>query len=116
MTVFTDWLDEQLKLNDLNDHQLALRAGLSHSVISKARAGASPKWEACLALASALQVPPELVFYKAGLLPGDGVECTEMKELRMLLQRLPEDDRQELVQIARLKVKRQAERKGPPVK
>ncbi len=104
--MFIDWLDEQLRFKGWNDRQLALRAGISHSVISKARTGNLPKWEACLALAAALDVPAELVFRQAGLLPPLEGECAEAEELRLLLPRLLEDDRRELLQIARLKAQR----------
>lgn len=103
---FIQWLDVQLRLNGWNDRQLALRAGLSHSVISKARSGILPRWEACVALAAALDVPAELVFRQAGLLPPQEAECAEVEELRLLLPRLLEEDRRELVQIARLKAHR----------
>lgn len=101
---FVQWLDEELAQRSWSDHQLARRAGLSHSVISRARGGANPKWEACEALAQALELPPEIVFRKAGLLSPLHDETSEFEEWRYLLARLPERDRYELLMIARLKL------------
>jgi len=103
--MFIEWLDEQLKQLGWNDHQLARQAGISHSVISKARAGTTPKWEACVALAAALNLPAEIVFRHAGLLPDVEDACPELAELHALLPLLSEYDRRELVQIARLKIR-----------
>lgn len=107
---FIDWLDQELRERGWNDHQLAQRAGLSHSVISKARRGVLPRWEACAAIAGALNLPADLVFRYAGLLPPLPDEEASLVELRALLARLSPRDRQELVQIARLKAKLYEER------
>ena len=74
------------------DYRLARRSGISHAVISKARRGKLPRWDACYALATALQVPPET------------------RELMGLFDPLPPVEQTELIQIARLKLTRQAVR------
>lgn len=108
---FIDWLDRELSERGWNDHQLAQRAGISHSVISKARRGAMPKWDACAAIAAALDLPAELVFSQASLLPAVGEEQRALLELRALLAQLTPRDRLELVQFARLKVRLSEERR-----
>ena len=102
---FVVWLDTQLSERNWSDHQLARKAGISHSVISKARRGISPKWDACAAIASALDLPPEVVFREAGLLPRLPPAQGEIEEWRHLLAQLPAKDRYELLQIARLKLR-----------
>jgi transcriptional regulator with XRE-family HTH domain len=102
---FIDWLDRELSERGWNDHQLANRSGISHSVISKARHGTAPKWEACAAIAEALNLPADLVFRQAGLLPILPDEESALAELRALLPQLSGRDRIELVQIARLKAR-----------
>jgi transcriptional regulator with XRE-family HTH domain len=102
---FVNWLNGQLVARNWSDHKLARRAGISHSVISKARSGVPPKWEACVAIAAALDLPPEVVFRHAGLLQSLPVDEVEMEEWRHLLARLPKKDRYELVQIARIKLR-----------
>ena len=107
---FIDWLDRELSERGWNDHQLARRAGISHSVISKARRGTMPKWEACAAIARALNIPADLVFRQAGLLPALPDEESALVELRALIAQLTPRDRFELVQIARLKAHLYADR------
>jgi transcriptional regulator with XRE-family HTH domain len=102
---FILWLDAQLSDRNWSDHQLARKAGISHSVISKARRGIPPKWDACAAIASALDLPPEVVFRQAGLLPPLPPAQGEIEEWRHLLAQLSPKDRYELLQIARLKLR-----------
>ncbi len=108
---FIEWLDRQLLARGWSDNKLARLAGLSHSVISRARAGSLPKWAACEALAQALDLPPVAVFRKAGLLPDTSLEEVDLDEWRYLLAKLPEDDRYELLRIAHLKLELMERRK-----
>lgn len=108
---FIEWLDHELDERNWNDFQLSRQAGISHSVISKARSGIPPKWEACEAIAMALKLPVELVFRKAGLLnPLD--EDPGFEEWKHVLALLPERDRYELLKIARLKLEIQDARQA----
>jgi transcriptional regulator with XRE-family HTH domain len=102
---FVFWLDKQLSDRNWSDHRLARKAGISHSVISKARKGIPPKWDACAAIAVALDLPPEVVFRHAGLLPPLPPTQGEIEEWRYLLAQLSAKDRYELLQIARLKLR-----------
>ncbi len=106
---FITWLETELAQRGWSDHQLARHAGISHSVISKARSGLPPKWEACEAIANALKLPPEQVFRQAGLL-APVEEQASFEEWRYILALLPERDRYELLQIARLKLEMQERR------
>jgi transcriptional regulator with XRE-family HTH domain len=106
-TLFMEWLEEEMSLRGLNDHQLSKRAGISHSVISKARCGSVPKWEACVAIANGLGLPPELVLRKASLLPPLPDDTVGLEEWFHILAQLPQAEREELLAIARLKLARQ---------
>lgn len=67
---FWDWYDGKRKELDLSDRQVADKAGISNSVISKARSGEQPiRYEACIKIAEAFGDPPEMVLRLAGLLP-----------------------------------------------
>lgn len=106
---FIQWLNQELSLRGWSDNQLARQAGISHSVISRARSGILPKWEACEALATALGLPAEVVFRKAGLLPVEPTDDLRLEEWRHVLARLPEKERSELLRIAQLKIELLAE-------
>ena len=102
---FVAWLESELEQRRWSYNQLARRAGLSHSMLSRVRAGSPPSWRICHAVATALDLPPEQVFRQAGLLPSIPAEQAEYEEFRHLLAQLTEDDRQELLEIARLKIR-----------
>jgi len=104
---FIAWLDQELAMRGWTDNQLARHAGISHSVISRARSGVTPKWQACEALAAALELPAELVFRKAGLLPPVDGDQAWLEEWKHVLAQLSERDRHELLRIARLKLELQ---------
>jgi transcriptional regulator with XRE-family HTH domain len=98
-------LEEQCFQRSWSFNALTRRAGISHSVISKARGGIMPKWEACAALAEALSLPPEVVFRQAGLLaPLADQDGLALEEWQYLLARLSPRDREELRRFARIKI------------
>lgn len=66
---FLAWLDKQLAEKNLTDNQLAKKAGLGHSSISKARKGALPGFKACISIAQALNVSEIEVLRAAGHIP-----------------------------------------------
>lgn len=114
MQKFISWLDSQLKSKGWSDYQLTKRAGLAHSVMSKARSGVRPiSWDACVALATALELPPETVLRKAGLLPAKAEESPLNDEIIYLMGNLPLDDQTEILNIARMKLERQKNKNLP---
>jgi transcriptional regulator with XRE-family HTH domain len=67
---FADWLDKALKTNNLTASELARRAGVDKGVISRLiNKERDPSPETLSAIAQAFQLPPEIVFRIAGLLP-----------------------------------------------
>lgn len=104
---FVEWLNGELAERGWSDYHLARLAGISHSVISKARRGSPPGWEACEAIAAAFGLPAELVFRRAGLLSTRLEQDPNLEEWKAILSQLPEKDRYELLQIARLKLELQ---------
>ena len=71
MSDFITWLDSELSIRGWTDYKLAKTAGFNHSVISRARMGVLPRWEACAGIAKAFELPVDFVFRKAGLLSAD---------------------------------------------
>jgi transcriptional regulator with XRE-family HTH domain len=97
---FITWLDEILVARNWSDNQLAKKAGISHSVISKARSGILPKWGACESIAHALDISPVIIFRKAGLLPPGPPDDITFDDWKEVLGRLSERDQAVLKQTA----------------
>lgn len=104
---FLPWLDEILRERGWTDYRLSKEAGISHSVLSRARAGQSIGWDSAASIAMALSVRPEIVMAKIGLLPPpqDG-RSISTDEIISLFSTLSNEDQEEILQIARLKVER----------
>jgi transcriptional regulator with XRE-family HTH domain len=89
MDNFTEWLMEELNRRDWTPAALANKAGinagsLSH-ILNKNR---NPGPEVCVSIARALNIPPEEVFRRAGLLPTKPLEATGESELLYLYRQL----------------------------
>lgn len=64
------WLAEELEGRGWSIRELARRAKISHTTVSQVLSHQrEPTWEFCAQIAQALDVLPETVFRKAGLLP-----------------------------------------------
>lgn len=110
LNLFIAWLDNELSNRGWSDSQLAKRAGITHPVLSKARNGTQAiGFEACIKIADALNLPPELVLQNAGLLPQS--DHAESSEISHIYQQLEPEDRQRILDIARVFQKNSA-RKG----
>lgn len=67
---FATWLDKELEKRGWNKSELARRANVGQSSISLIYSEKrNPGVEICLAIAKALDLPPEEVYRAAGLLP-----------------------------------------------
>ena len=105
---FNQWLNNELDKRNWSASDLARAAGVGRSSISMVlnqNRGIGP--ELCLAIARALKYPPKVVFEAAGLLPPEPDIDAGFEEWAYMLSQLPERDRDELLQIARLKLERQ---------
>ena len=71
----------------------------------------SPGPEVCTGIAKAFKIPPESVFRIAGLLPPEPEYDAGFEEWKYLLSQLSVREREELYEIAMLKLERQ-EREG----
>lgn len=100
---FLEWLDEQENLRNWSDYEVAKNAGISHSVISRARSGIPPKWDACLAIAKALDASPVLVFRKAGLLPPQPETDEQIEQILHEAAQLTKAEQEELLAFINMK-------------
>jgi len=100
--LFIAWLDTKLSDAHLSDSELAKRARMSHSVLSKARKGILPKYEACAKIARALRVDPVEVFRAAGLISTPQDLDTDFEQLKHLYSILPTANRKLLIRFANM--------------
>ncbi len=89
MDKFAIWIVEELNKKDWTSATLSKRSGinsgsLSHILNGTRKAGA----DSCLAIARALNLPPEQVFRKAGLLPSKSETTEQAEEALHLFQQL----------------------------
>jgi len=112
---FPDWLDEQLQYRGWTRTELSQRAGFSSSTLSlifsnQRNAGV----DVCRAIAKALRMPESEVFRAAGLLAPDPgkVDDPQIDEILRLAANLTEDDRQDLIDLARSIITRREREAG----
>lgn len=104
---FIAWLDDVLARLGMSDHEFSQVAKVGHSVISRARAGTGPGYEACTKMATAAGVAPEMVMRLAGLLPQPPEWTPGADEMASLFGQMSEGDQSEILGLARIKVERQ---------
>ena len=87
---FTEWLENELITRGWTRAELARRANVSQSTLSLIWTGErTPGPDFCRAIARALNIPPETVFRKAGLLPASPDPDPEIEEALYLFAQLP---------------------------
>jgi len=102
---FSQWLLEELEQRGLSYSEVARRGSMSHARISQIVSGGNPGSDFCLGIAKALDLPPETVFRKAGILPPEP-DLTSREKINLHLFRqlsLAEQERQLAVMRALLK-------------
>lgn len=99
---FFVWLDRRLDELGLNDNRLAIKAGISNSVISKARSGLQPiGFDACKKLAGPLGVSTEHILRLAGHLEPEPGWSPERDEWNHLFGAITDEQREMLLTTAR---------------
>ena len=68
--------------------------------------GVIPKWDVIYKIAEALDVSPITAFRKAGLLPPEGGEHSDLTDMYYLLQKLPRDEQEEVGTLIQIKYKK----------
>ena len=100
MEDFASWLEKELENRDWKPADLSRRSGIGSGLISRIlnrerRAGP----DSCVAIARALQLPPETVFRAAGLLPPVARETEVLRRLVYLAAQLPSEDQDRVLAI-----------------
>ena len=85
------WIDKELANRSWSYSELARRANVSQSMVSKVMSfSASPGFDFCSGIAKAFHVSPEVVLRLAGLLPAQPDETALQREMRYLFDQLDE--------------------------
>lgn len=104
---FWHWFDGKQRELFLSDRQIANKAKISNSVISKARNGVSPiGFEALAKIAKAFDTRVSTVYKLAGLLEEDEILSPEKAEFMKLLDTLSDQDQEELLAMMRVRAER----------
>jgi transcriptional regulator with XRE-family HTH domain len=106
MERFSDWLLNELKSRDMSQSDLARIGGLGSGTISNIMSGNRKVGQDTLKkIASALRLPTDLVFEKAGIFAPKSTDPI-IAEITHLASQLPPEDVQDLIDLARSKIQR----------
>lgn len=98
----TEWLKQEAERRGWSFREIARRGGLSSGAISNVMTGnAFAGWDLCVGIARALDVAPEVVFRKAGLLPSLPPAVEEEREVVGILRDLSAGVRRTVVTMLR---------------
>lgn len=104
---FAEWLRGLLMAYNMSQAELARKAGVSPAHVSRALSGATVGEDFCRKIAKPLEIPEEVVFRNAGILTPKKVKTDERLEILVhLAEKLTGNDREELIAIAEMKLKR----------
>jgi transcriptional regulator with XRE-family HTH domain len=104
---FADWLEEEIQKRGWQPSDMAREANTYPATITRIlNRMRNPGPDICLAIAKALDMPPEEVFRKAGLLPDlpyGPLEQMTLQELHDLMRNLTPRDRRDVLEYARMR-------------
>lgn len=104
---FSSWLQDEMNSRGWSNAELARQAGVTRGAIGNILRGDRKTGpELCAAIARALDLPPETVFRKAGLLPPTTKKPAQINELDHLAYMMDDDDLQELIDYAKMRLKK----------
>lgn len=106
---FVTWLNTEMDRRGWNYSELARRAGLNASTLSKAISGYNrPGLELCVGVAEALGVPPETVMRRAGLLPKSAEDDPAFAEIVDILRNVSRKELLNILEYVAFRYERQA--------
>lgn len=103
---FIEWLNNQMQIQGWGIRETARKANISHTSISMILGGGQPSFDTCVALAHAFGVSIIQTLVMAGLLTPPPEYSPTRAQWDDVFEKLPADDQQELLEIARLKLTR----------
>lgn len=112
-TEFAEWLSQELRSRYWTPATLANEAGTYPATITRILSGErNPGPDVCVAIANALNYPPELVFRKAGILPNTPHRepSSETREMMALFDQLSDADQEGFLIMLRAWVREKVNR------
>lgn len=107
---FPAWLQKQLDNRNWRPTDLAKKARLSDTAISRILRGQrKPDTDTLIAIAKAFHISPINIFREAGILPPGPEKEATFEDWKDILNELSPEDKNELREIAILKIKRKKE-------
>ncbi len=104
---FVSWLQAEMNSHNWSSRETARRAGISHPLILDIlNFNKQPSFKTCVVLARIFNLAPEDVVRRAGLLPPVQETDAKKETLLHLYEQMSPEDRNELIEIARLKAAR----------
>jgi len=107
----SSWIQEQLDINNWKSRDLAKRAHVSDTAISrilKNERGIGV--ETLVAIANAFHVSPMTVIRKAGLLPASANGEVSFEDWKYLLEKMTPEERDEVWRISKMKIELRREK------
>jgi transcriptional regulator with XRE-family HTH domain len=101
---FVSWLDEELSRRGWDDRRLSERSGVAIEALARIRAGERLEGEVCVGIARAFNTAPEVALRMGGLKPSMADDAMDLESWRRVLEQLPVEERDELLQIAMIKL------------
>jgi transcriptional regulator with XRE-family HTH domain len=113
---FVEWLENEMKQRGIIPAELARRGGITRSAVSKllSRQQKRPGIEMLDAIARALDMPKEIIYQKVGYLPAEQKVSPLSSAILFLIEQLPIDDQEEMLDYARMKLERRKNKNAQP--
>lgn len=99
METFAEWLQKELNSRNMTQSDLSRTAGLGSGTLSNILRGTrSIGYEAVLKIANAFNLPPEIVFRAAGMLPNKPEKKEIVEKILYVISELPESEQSEILE------------------
>jgi transcriptional regulator with XRE-family HTH domain len=108
---FSEWLAGHMLKAGINQSELAKRAGVNQTVISRLLSGkAKPSPDTLRSLARVFRLPLNQVYEAAGLLRSDSKINKTIEQIDSMAADLPPEDQQDILEYIKLRIRIAEER------
>lgn len=113
MYKFVEWLLQELETRGLKQADIARNGNITTAAVSKMINNFTvPGTDMCLAIAKTLNISPEEVYRRAGLLPGNTERTILEERADYILSQLSQEDQQDILEYMEFRLqKSQREKK-----